>query len=314
MDEYRCIAEGLDLVECTDHGRQCVFCGRMNPDQSHLIIAHRAESCRKRATRQDTMLAHLKKEHACDQYRAGRLALKYYSRTNKTAYTCGICSGELFKSKEEQIQHVEQRHERGMEGWSETTMMRNLLQHPQIRSAWQRIVHQTGVSEQCLVWTSSMPVKVLLELDLNAHTPQGFANAAFQCADTMEHHDGLRTPLESVDEMETMSDHGRSFLDLGTSEYSADSLMEDCLSTGSDLWATSALNSLVTQPAQQGSSAEVATSSTNSTALSMRPNRPGRRTWRHPFTNQARSATNDSPDSFVRPWEDVQRNLQDTFR
>ena len=185
---YHCISRHTDLVYDTAIEKECLLCGELNPDQRHLAV-HNIEPCFEKSepmlfTRQDILTKHLKEKHAVPAPRTAPLAKKWCYHIEKTAFTCGICVDRLFKSKDEQICHVQREHSsEGMELWSETTMIRNLLRHPEVIPAWQKILAQNSIiEERTLSWPQSALQKVPLELDLNSETAGDFATAAFYCA------------------------------------------------------------------------------------------------------------------------------------
>ena len=144
VDQFCCVSKEADLEEEAVLGKRCIICKALNPDQAHFAN-HRLESCLARDlplgfTRKDGLMKHLKDDHAISSNDAKAFARMQYRTINKTAFTCGICVGILFDSKETQLCHIEEVHSRGMQGWDGTTMMRNLLRHPVVNRAWREIL------------------------------------------------------------------------------------------------------------------------------------------------------------------------------
>lgn len=210
VEKYHCIPRNFVAIYDTRHGKQCLLCGELNPHQGHLS-GHHIEPCFERDeplrfTRQDLLAKHLKEKHAVPTDRTKMFTKKWFYQVRKTAFSCGICVGVLFESKDNQLSHIQQKHkDEGMGLWSETTMMRSLLQHPQVSAAWQQILAQhPGVQERSLFWPRSVLDSVPLELDLNSETAESFAATAFRTAESsseMVHQDDTRFPLRLAVEM-----------------------------------------------------------------------------------------------------------------
>lgn len=200
IERYHCIPRDSSLVYNTAHGRKCLLCGELDPDLEHFTL-HHVEPCLKRDepltfTRQDLLAKHLKEKHAVPAHRTVSLTRGWCYQLKKTAFSCGICENMLFQSKYEQISHIQREHSNeGMEFWSETTMMRSLLQHPEVNPPWQRLLAQhPEVNEQFLIWPHSALENIRLELDLDSETAEDFAASAFHSSklvfETANRHNG----------------------------------------------------------------------------------------------------------------------------
>ena len=164
-------------------------CRGLNPDRAHFI-EHDVKECLTRDeplifTRRDIFAKHLKDDH-CVPSQSIRDLVKlrlWYSPLRKTAFTCGICVGVLFDSKEKQLDHITQLHLKDgqdMQDWNETRMMRSLLRHPEVNPAWNSILaSNTTVAERYLSWPEAISQKVPLELDLSSGTAEDFVFTAF---------------------------------------------------------------------------------------------------------------------------------------
>ena len=265
VERYHCIPRDQDLIYDTTRGQQCLLCGERNPDRGHFGI-HHIESCLERDeptlfTRQDILAKHLKEKHAVPADRTKLLTRKWSYQVKKTAFSCGICVGMLFGSKLEQISHVQRKHSsEGMQFWSETTMIRNLLRHPEVNPAWQQILAQhPRISEQYLFWPQAVLERVHLELDLNSETAENFAAAAFRSAkldSEMTHAGDTRFPLRLAAELNMDHISEPSFVSPSFPAphgYIDTPEIESSAATGLEPWHTtdSICDTMMPLPAQQ---------------------------------------------------------------
>lgn len=87
-----------------------------------------------------------------------------------------------------------------MQSWDTTKMVRSLLRHPEVNTAWNKILElKCDVDERFLCWPECDPLEVPLELDLGTITAERFVTKAFDYAlkkKTLRPEDDTRTPLQ----------------------------------------------------------------------------------------------------------------------
>ena len=270
IEKYHCILRDSDLVHESLLGKECLLCGKPEPDPRHFA-EHKIRPCLERDepllfTRQDILAKHLKEKHAVPTFRTRLLTKKWSYQLQKTAFSCGICVDVLFRSKLEQINHIRHKHSReSMKLWCETTMMRSLLRHPKVNQAWQQIIAQhPQVEEQRLSWPQSVLPNVRLELDLNRETAEDFAAAAFRSAvidfGTTRHGDtSLLPPFTAEAKMDISEPPFESTSSLYAEDYRNIYMADSFGLDDFDSWNTrdSADDIIMSQPAQHPASLRI---------------------------------------------------------
>ena len=210
VDRYDCFSTQTALEEVTPSGRRCIICRSLNPDVAHLA-EHHLDTCLQREesltfTRADVFRTHLRTEHGLSSDDIKTLIKSRYHQINKTVFSCGLCVGVLFISKEKQVAHIVDGHlnqGQDMKDWDENKMIRSILRHPEINPTWnQALTSNPTISEQSLFWPDTVRGRVPLELDLGNTPAEKFVSMALEHA--VENHsyaqrDDTRQPLPFLD-------------------------------------------------------------------------------------------------------------------
>ena len=130
--------------DVTPQGRQCAFCGILNPEDAHLQ-EHNAQSCHQgppdsfKSKRRHELVCHLRKIHGIEnKFHGEAIAVKWKSTVEKQTWSCGFCVS-TFPSFNEHLGHIASEHfERGqkIDDWDATKVIQGLLQQPGVIEAW----------------------------------------------------------------------------------------------------------------------------------------------------------------------------------
>lgn len=190
--KYVCLLGGI--FETTNEGRRCILCGALNQPDSHHSV-HNIAPCveatnRPSFKRRYDMVGHLRDYHAIyDTANGGIIADRWRCQSSKSAWSCGFCI-HLSPALQAHLRHIGTEHfEKGqsIKDWKYSNVIRGLLLQPEIKEAWQHLLHSLDISRpQEIRWNKVKTENLLyrLECDLTGkETPQSLAKAAYESAE-----------------------------------------------------------------------------------------------------------------------------------
>ena len=190
--KYVCMLAGI--FETTNEGRRCILCGALNQPDSHHSV-HNIAPCveatnRPSFKRRYDMVGHLRDYHAIDDTaNGGIIADRWRCQSSKSAWSCGFCI-HLSPALQAHLRHIGTEHfEKGqsIKDWKYSNVIRGLLLQPEIKEAWQHLLHSLEIVwPQEIRWNKLKTESLLYRLENDVtgkETPQSLAKAAYESAE-----------------------------------------------------------------------------------------------------------------------------------
>lgn len=154
-----CMHRGM--LEPTDHGFKCAFCGIIGPDNSHFEC-HNVYECESQdgdrfsCKRRCDMVNHLDRVHGIsDRTQGEAVATTWKYGSTKQAWACGFCFS-TFLTFSERLKHIQAHYEYGMtlEDWDRSKVIQGLLEQPALKELWKAKIAtiSPGTQTWSLVW------------------------------------------------------------------------------------------------------------------------------------------------------------------
>ena len=182
---WPCIPYGP--LEETENGLICVFCGLVNPNDSHMA-KHSIGSCGDTTTklrgvsRRINLEKHLLRSHAVTKDRVRGLANSWKTTARKKHFSCGFCIC-VFSTINEQLNHIDTDHfKKGQQvmEWSATKVIQGLLLPQKVASSFQdRLSSDPYTYHRKLHWDAKIIEGLQRRLEMAEATAEALAFEAY---------------------------------------------------------------------------------------------------------------------------------------
>ena len=189
---YVCMLGGAR--ESSIGSTKCVFCGAIDPDNSHFDM-HNVRACTTgdagpfSCKRRRDMVQHLNACHSINgKPHCEAIATSWKSTLDKSAWSCGFCV-KTFTAFNDRLKHLQVHFEQGktLADWNATTVVQGLLQQPGLDDAWKaKMLSAQSFGFPNIEWTDNaiQSLQPMLEKgpcwDISA---EALVNAAYEASE-----------------------------------------------------------------------------------------------------------------------------------